>query len=95
MSIQEVAGIDTGCDDQYLSLQEGVCVDLSIPGAIPAWRGAPAENLLDPTPDLFPATVCKSRRRDEKSCHCARGLDVLDYGYDRQPRGNCTRYVES
>ena len=33
------------CDDRYFSLEDGTCIDVSVPGAIPNWFGAPAVKL--------------------------------------------------
>eukprot|EP00090_Calanus_glacialis_P046480 TRINITY_DN9154_c0_g1_i1.p1 TRINITY_DN9154_c0_g1~~TRINITY_DN9154_c0_g1_i1.p1 ORF type:complete len:403 (-),score=92.87 TRINITY_DN9154_c0_g1_i1:93-1301(-) len=82
------------CDDKYFSIQEGKCIDVSVPGAIPNWFGAPVVKLLEETSDLFPAPVCRNKgaavRLYDNTCRCARGLDATDYGPSGQPRGNCT-----
>jgi len=82
------------CDEKYFSIQEGKCIDVSVPGAIPNWFGAPVVKLLEETPDLFPAPVCRNKgaaaRLYDNTCRCARGLDAMDYGPSGQPRGNCT-----
>jgi len=82
------------CDEKYFSIQEGKCIDVSVPGAIPNWFGAPAVKLLDPTADLFAAPVCKTKgaagRLYDNTCRCSRGLSSTDYGPSGQPRGNCT-----
>ena len=68
-----------------------------MPGAIPNWFGAPVVKLLDETPDLFPAPVCKNKgaavRLYDNTCRCARGQDATDYTPSGQPRGNCTGWV--
>ena len=33
------------CDDKFFSIQEGKCIDVSVPGAIPNWFGAPVVKL--------------------------------------------------
>jgi len=82
------------CDDEYFSIQEGKCIDVSVPGAIPNWLGAPIVKLLEETPDLFPAPVCKTKgaavRLYDNTCRCARGLAATDYTPSGQARGNCT-----
>jgi len=87
-------GTRVECDEKYFSIQEGKCIDVSVPGAIPNWFGAPVVKLLDETPDLFPAPVCKTKgaaaRLYDNTCRCARGQDATDYTPSGQPRGNCT-----
>ena len=82
------------CDDEYFSIQEGKCIDVSVPGAIPNWLGAPVVKLLEETPDLFPAPVCKNKgaavRLYDNTCRCARGQAATDYTHSGQARGNCT-----
>ena len=82
------------CDTKYFSILDGQCIDPSVPGAVPNWFGAPAVQLLDPNPDLFPAPTCRNkgvkRRQYKNSCRCAEGETAVDYGADGRPRGNCT-----
>ena len=82
------------CDDKYFSIQEGKCIDVSVPGAIPNWFGAPAVKLLDPTKDLVPAPVCKSKgstvRLYDNTCRCVRGETAVDFDLRGKARGNCT-----
>ena len=82
------------CDDRYFSIQEGKCIDVSVPGAIPNWSGAPVVKLLDPTPQLLPAPVCQSKGQVERlydnTCRCARGNTALDISISGRARGNCT-----
>ena len=40
-------GTAKGCDHRFFSLQEGKCIDVSVPGAIPNWYGAPIVRLGD------------------------------------------------
>ena len=35
----------SSCHDEFFSLQEGKCIDVSVPGAIPNWAGAPTVRL--------------------------------------------------
>ena len=35
------------CDERFFSIQDGKCIDVSVPGAIPNWFGAPAVKLGD------------------------------------------------
>ena len=30
------------CDEKFYSIEEGKCIDVTVPGAIPNWLGAPA-----------------------------------------------------
>ena len=30
------------CDEKFYSIEEGKCIDVTVPGAIPNWFGAPA-----------------------------------------------------
>ena len=30
------------CNDKFYSIEEGKCIDVTVPGAIPNWFGAPA-----------------------------------------------------
>ena len=82
------------CDDKYFSIQEGKCIDVSVPGAIPNWFGAPAVKLLNPTTGLVPAPVCKNKgaavRLYDNTCRCVRGETAVDLDLRGSPRGNCT-----
>ena len=84
------------CDDKYFSIQEGKCIDISVPGAIPNWFGAPAVKLEPPTRDLFPAPACKAKKGSvrfyDNTCRCVRGESAIDLGHNGQIRGNCTGY---
>lgn len=42
---QGCPGAVSPCDDRFFSLQEGQCIDVSVPGAIPNWHGAPIVRL--------------------------------------------------
>ena len=33
------------CDEKYFSIEEGICIDKSVPGSIPNWFGAPIVHL--------------------------------------------------
>ena len=70
------------CDDEYFSIQEGKCIDVSVPGAIPNWEGAPVVKLLQPTAELLEAPRCGSRDQVERlydnTCRCDRGSTALD-----------------
>ena len=35
----------SSCHEEFFSLQEGKCIDVSVPGAIPNWAGAPTVRL--------------------------------------------------
>jgi len=87
-------GTRVECDDKYFSIQEGKCIDVSVPGAIPNWFGAPTVKLEEANPDLFPAPVCqskgKAKRLYENTCRCSRGKAALDFDLHGNPRGNCT-----
>jgi len=87
-------GTRVECDDKYFSIQEGKCIDVSVPGAIPNWFGAPAVKLLDPTIDLVTAPVCKTRgaavRLYDNTCRCVRGETAVDFDLRGRARGNCT-----
>jgi len=82
------------CDDKYFSIQEGKCIDISVPGAIPNWFGAPAVKLESPTRDLFKAPACKSKKGTvrfyDNTCRCVRGESAIDLAHNGQIRGNCT-----
>ena len=83
------------CDDAFFTIQEGKCIDVSVPGAIPNWLGAPVVKLLPPTPKLLPAPTCQSKGHVERlyhnTCRCARGSTALDVSTATGlPRGNCT-----
>jgi len=82
------------CDDKYFSIQEGKCIDISVPGAIPNWFGAPAVKLESPTRDLFTAPACKSKKGTvrfyDNTCRCVRGESAIDLAHNGQIRGNCT-----
>ena len=83
------------CDDRYFSIQEGKCIDVSVPGAIPNWAGAPVVKLLEPTPKLLPAPTCQNKgsveRLYDNTCRCARGNTAVDVSRATGlPRGNCT-----
>ena len=82
------------CDDKYFSIQEGKCIDVSVPGAIPNWFGAPAVKLLDSTTGLVPAKTCKNKgaavRLYDNTCRCVRGETAVDFDLRGTPRGNCT-----
>jgi len=86
-------GTRVECDERYFSIEEGVCIDVSVPGAIPNWFGAPAVKLDPPTEVLFPAPVCKNKGKKrfyENTCRCDRGETAMDYDLLGNPRGNCT-----
>jgi len=87
-------GTRVECDDKYFSIQEGKCIDVSVPGAIPNWFGAPAVKLLNPTTGLVPAPVCKNKgaavRLYDNTCRCVRGETAVDLDLRGSPRGNCT-----
>lgn len=87
-------GTRVECDHKYFSIEEGKCIDVSVPGAIPNWKGAPAVKLEDPEPNLFDAPVCRNKgaavRLYDNTCRCARGETALDYDLLGKPRGNCT-----
>jgi len=82
------------CDDEYFSIQEGKCIDVSVPGSIPNWFGAPAVKLESPEKDLFEAPVCKNKgaalRLYDNTCRCDRGETAVDFDLEGTPRGNCT-----
>ena len=82
------------CDDKYFSIQEGKCIYVSVPGAIPNWFGAPAVKLLDSTTGLVPAKTCKNKgaavRLYDNTCRCVRGETAVDLDLRGTPRGNCT-----
>jgi len=82
------------CDDKYFSIQEGKCIDVSVPGAIPNWFGAPAVKLEPATQDLFDAPLCKSKgkvvRLYDNTCRCDRGESAVDLDTRGRIRGNCT-----
>ena len=87
------------CDDAFFSIQEGECIDVSVPGAIPNWVGAPVVKLLPPTPKLQPAPTCQSKGHVERlytnTCRCARGSTALDVSpVTGLPRGNCTGFED-
>jgi hypothetical protein len=92
-------GTRVECDDRYFSIEDGVCIDVSVPGAIPNWVGAPTVKLERPTEVLFPAPVCKnrgaSRREYANTCRCDRGETALDFDSQGTPRGNCTGLDEN
>jgi len=86
-------GTSLECNDRYFSLEEGTCIDVSVPGAIPNWEGAPAVKLEKPTELLFDTDVCKTkgtRRQYANTCRCDRGETAQDYDTVGKPRGNCT-----
>lgn len=88
-------GTQFECDDSYFSIQEGKCIDVSVPGAIPNWFGAPVVKLLDPTERLVPAPRCLTKGKVERlydnTCRCARGNTAVDTSpVTGLPRGNCT-----
>ena len=82
------------CDDKFFSIQEGKCIDVSVPGAIPNWAGAPVVKLMEPTPRLLPAPTCQTKghvaRLYDNTCRCARGITALDITVTGARRGNCT-----
>ena len=82
------------CDDKYFSIQEGKCIDISVPGAIPNWFGAPAVKLESPNRDLFQAPACKIKKGTvrfyDNTCRCVRGESAIDLSSNGQIRGNCT-----
>jgi len=82
------------CDDDYFSIQEGECIDVSVPGSIPNWFGAPTVKLEPPEKDLFEAPVCKNKgaavRLYDNTCRCDRGETAVDFDLEGTPRGNCT-----
>jgi len=87
-------GTRVECDDEYFSIQEGECIDVSVPGSIPNWFGAPAVKLEPPEKDLFEAPVCKNKgaavRLYDNTCRCDRGETAVDFDLEGSPRGNCT-----
>jgi len=87
-------GTRVECDDEYFSIQEGECIDVSVPGSIPNWFGAPAVKLEPPEKDLFEAPVCKNKgaavRLYDNTCRCDRGETAVDFDLEGTPRGNCT-----
>jgi len=87
-------GTRVECDDKYFSIQNGKCIDVTVPGAIPNWFGAPAVKLEEPTADLFPAPVCATKgatqRFYDNTCRCVRGQTATDYNPRGRARGNCT-----
>jgi len=87
-------GTRVECDDKYFSIEEGKCIDVSVPGAIPNWKGAPAVRLEDPETKLYDAPVCQKKggavRLYDNTCRCVRGETALDYDLQGKPRGNCT-----
>jgi len=87
-------GTRVECDDEYFSIQEGECIDVSVPGSIPNWFGAPAVKLEPPEKDLFEAPVCKNKgaavRLYDNKCRCDRGETAVDFDLEGTPRGNCT-----
>ena len=90
-----IACLVSPCDDAFFSIQEGKCIDVSVPGAIPNWLGAPVVKLLPPTPKLLPAPTCQTKGHVERlyhnTCRCARGSTALDVSTATGlPRGNCT-----
>jgi len=91
-------GTRVECDDRYFSIEEGKCIDVTVPGAIPNWVGAPIVKLEPPTELLFPAPVCKNkgnRREYANTCRCDRGETALDFDLRGIPRGNCTGLDEN
>jgi len=82
------------CDEKFYSIEEGKCIDVTVPGAIPNWFGAPAVKLEDPETDLFEAPVCRNKgaqaRLYDNTCRCARGATALDFDLLGTARGNCT-----
>ena len=64
------------CDDRFFSIQDGKCIDVSVPGAIPNWFGAPSVRLgwsyqwnspvissnSNPAPQSPPQPPCSPRR---------------------------------
>ena len=83
------------CNALRFSILVGRCINPSVPGAIPNWRGAPSFRLLEPTKDLFPAPHCsskksKERRKYRNTCRCSEGEDAVEIAPDGKVRGNCT-----
>jgi len=87
-------GTRVECDDKYFSIQEGKCIDVTVPGAIPNWFGAPAVKLEESTAELFEAPLCSRRgavqRFYDNTCRCVRGQTAVDFDLQGNPRGNCT-----
>jgi len=87
-------GTRVECNEKYFSIQEGKCIDVTVPGAIPNWFGAPAVKLEEPTAELFPAPVCATKgatqRFYDNTCRCVRGKTATDYDTRGRARGNCT-----
>jgi len=91
--VEGCPGTNRPCDDRYFSIEEGKCIDVSVPGAIPNWIGAPVVKLEKPTEFLTQAPVCKNKgptRSYKNTCRCDRGPTALDFDLLGAPRGNCT-----
>lgn len=88
-------GTSFECDEKYFSIEEGICIDKSVPGSIPNWFGAPIVHLDEQTDVLFPAPVCKNknpRRVYENTCRCDTSDTAVAFDNNGIPRGNCSGF---